>query len=236
MLIPRDLRTIDKPRDWARPWRDAPGFFGPGWRNCNCCEPCNSSCNSCATQVWADDFTSSLGGYTSSLCATGRNFAVTGGSLVENYNGPPYTGAGGAYTQSITRPALNGLCISVCASIKILSLKSAGGTGVTIGSGPEFHLSVSGIWVLQRAACSAAGCITAGATDTGLHTWVSGDVITLKLSDTSSGGGTYKAECYINGSLVNTRTGLAYTIPDPFIAGVDDTNGGEWGCLRIATN
>lgn len=37
MLIPKDLRTIDRPRIWSRIWRDPPGFFGPGWRKCNCC-------------------------------------------------------------------------------------------------------------------------------------------------------------------------------------------------------
>jgi hypothetical protein len=30
-------RDCREPRKWARVWQDAPGYFGPGWRNCNCC-------------------------------------------------------------------------------------------------------------------------------------------------------------------------------------------------------
>jgi hypothetical protein len=37
MFLTRLFRDWRRPRDWKRPWRDPPGFFGPGYRRCNCC-------------------------------------------------------------------------------------------------------------------------------------------------------------------------------------------------------
>lgn len=244
MLIAPELRDIRDERKWHKHWIDRPGM---GWFWC-CCPttPCCDNTNGCATLQFSDDFSSAKAGYTDANCATGDTFAVGGGFLTETFGAgstPKYNGASGTHTQSITIPALNGLCISVSVQIYKVSGKVAGVTGMTInGVGTMVGRIGSSTQYGTQNTTAANGCIGGGGTNhfygAALTDFVDGDCLCLVLQDTSSGGGTYSLKSYVNGTLLDTFAGLAKTLTagGSIKIGVVDTNGGQWDNLCIATS
>lgn len=232
----RDYREL---RDWSRIDRDSPGLI------CCCANICCDTTNACAASQFTDSFSSSLGGYTSANCpgSTGL-FSVGGGFLSEAFAGAPYTGASGAYTQAITIPTLNGLCISVSAKIYAIAGKTVGTTGVTIGGVSAMvgrYASPALTQYLTSNDTTAAGCqkvATNHTYGTANANFVDGDCLCLVLQDTSSGAGTYSIKSYVNGVLKDTFSGVAKTLTagGTINVGVTDTNGGQWDNLCIATS
>ncbi len=251
MLIDKPLRDHREPRD-IRIWRDPPGFFRGNACDCHCgaANICCDNTNACATLQFSDDFSSALGGYSEALCSggTGKTFGVSGGFLTDTFGSgasPKYSGAAGSKTQAITIPALNGLCISVSVVLGIVTGKVIGTTGIGIGGvGNLFGRVASPLPPTAYATRNAAGADECPAAGT-LHTWgtvsanfVDGDCVALVLTDTSSGAGTYSLKSYLNGTLMDTFSGQAYTLTSggSINCGVFDTNGGKWSNLCIATS
>lgn len=228
------FRDYREPRDWRR-WKEPAGLI--------CCCTTSSLCANCATSRFTDDFTSALGGYTTTACpgSSGTPVYVASGGFLTQTAAFGGVIASGVYTQGITTPTLNGLCISVCAQIYSAAGKTTGGTGVTIGGGAEFHgrylAGVKNNYVSQPTT-SANGCISGAGASTFAPTWVDGDTITLVITDTSSGAGTYDVTCYVNGVLKKTLAAQAYsfTAGSTIQCGVCDSNGGKWANLKIYTS
>lgn len=207
----RVFRDIREPRNWARPWRDPPGMV-----YCDCCGAA-STCVNCATIQLHDDFSSVLGGYTDTTCGTmtSHTWSTSGGALTVNCVNHT-AGSSPTYARAITIPALNGLCIAICANLYVSSGPSSLTAGFNI---PPFATTFYrngfnnfGLWT-GNTATDANGCVTGTGTFTsGGTAMTDGDTITLALIDTSSGAGTYKVVVYKNGTAQITKTGVALTI------------------------
>ena len=112
------------------------------------------------------------------------------------------------------RPALNGLITEASA---VLSSAAINGAIVLCFPGEvksAFH-APSGqnrLWI-RNVAVAAVFTVTSQVVATG-------DRIGVRVTDTSSGGGTYKIEALHNGSVVHTLTSQSATIGDPFDHGI----------------
>jgi hypothetical protein len=249
MLTPRELRDWREIREWSAIWRGPPGFFGPGWRNCNCCgATCCDTTNQCSTLQFSDAFSSLSGSYTQTKCTgdTHINFAASGGNLTEDGGiAAPFVGAGGVCTIPITVPTLNGLCISASAVLKVITGKTIGTTGICIANVGVmagrygFPVPASTPYLTNNAA-NSIGCATGSSHlyGTANTNFTDGDCIMLKLIDVSSGAGTYDLKSYVNGTLADTWSGQAYSLTAgaTIEIGFRDTNGGQWQNFCVATS
>ena len=170
----------------------------------------------------------------SSCCCTGVCVSCATSQTLGSTSLNTCAGTRNVNVSSYTTPALNGLCMSVCGKI------TAAGTtcGVIIGGGPFlFGRNIFNNYG-QQTKNLATGCPDGTSVFTSFGTFAVNDIITLRVEDTSSGAGTYKALSYVNGTLVNTTTGLAYT----FTAGAGinigwaTTGGGTCILQAIATS
>jgi hypothetical protein len=233
-------------RDWKRLWLDAPGFFRGNACDCHCSAGniCCDNTNACATLQFSDDFGAALAGtYTQTPSPPNHvSFATTPGVLQDTFGGSlsHYAGANGNCTQSITVPALNGLCISVSAVVRIIANKNIGTTGIVITGvaqmlGRYSTPTPAPTQYISSMLAGSFGSHTYGSANTNFN---GGDCLCLVLQDTSSGGGTYSVKSYVNGTLLDTFAGesLTLTAGGSIAVGVHDSNGGEWDNLCIATS
>jgi len=194
--------------------------------------------------------TSSLTGGTATLdIVTTPNFFLSSQQLLLDTPSGKYLRAAddGNRWQSLVRPALNGLIVSVEANISALTHSGSAApwatstVGVFIGTGKKF------LWRSPNANPSLPGarfisvpCDTDGVSTSTTTTFGTNDTGTglmkLKITDTSSGAGTYKVEFFVDGVLIRTETSVAITIPDPFHAGIACTDSAAWDNFCVTTN
>ncbi len=250
MLTP--LRDHREPRDLTHPWRDPPGFFRGNACDCHCSSAgtCCDETNKCGTLQFQDNSFSSLASYTESACGVGgKLFSGGSGTVTDTFGGAPghYPNATGAIGQSVTIPTLNGLCISVSAVLYAIISKNTGTTGIYIGGvgvllGRYSSPTPFATPYINRNTADAHGCFPGSGTNhtfgTANTNFTDGDCAQLVLQDTSSGGGTYSLKSYVNGTLMDTFTGLTYSLSagGTLECGMIDSNGGKWGNFCIATS
>jgi len=148
----------------------------------------------------------------------------------------------GSRTQAITRPALNGLLVSVQANVFDSTTYDPTGTGtpgyqttgLTIGKASfaeriVFHRRQKlGDHLLQFRATGAGSNtnrIISGVT----HAFP----MKLEVEDVSAGAGTYDIRCSVGGTVVYTESSVALTLPSTLDMGVICTDGGSWKSLCI---
>lgn len=193
----------------------------------------------CDNLVFSDDFSGTLSGYTFTQCigSSGDKYIASSGRLKWNHN------AGrGSLHQSVTVPSLNGLCLAVESEIFTDNSTAM----IYIGGGVAmWGTTVSGSGTLRRATRGVTTCTLGTASIISGSPHVSGDKIAIVITDASSGGGTYDVAYYLNDTVVDTQSGVAFsfTAGSTIDVGVDMTiiaPGGpstagtvEWDNLKI---
>ncbi len=214
------------------------------------CDCCPGDCNHCANILLNDDFTGGIAAYTK------REFGAPNGVWSAPVNNLQYTFHGvtaipnSAIWQVFTTPALNGLCISISATlaggsntttkIGIGGIAPNGGAswGYNPAGGGLTHLfscvdnilqpTIGGCATIDPAGCQSAGGVGAGG-------------FFMKIQDANSGGGLYNISCCIDGSRICTATNIALTFDTTFAAGIMITYGGllesfSADDLKVCTN
>lgn len=177
----RDYREL---RDWARPWRDPPGWFTPATGTNSCCSsPCTvgcpavgtvgtesgSECSACSTSVVSDDFSGDLsswigydqfpGGGTACLGKVGgssiNDFTIVSGRLTQ-----PVSPTGICILRSFSRPALSGLCIEVKATVYYHEAAlETGAAGITLALGRMFFGRPAADNYGRQSCPASSGCV-----------------------------------------------------------------------------
>lgn len=190
--------------------------------------------------------------------------SLTGGTGITAYNSEPNFTWGGSLTlrsvadggvlgddavitRTITRPALNGLEISVAATVSWVRLPEpdddtivTSTVGVTIGNAfnfaararPPFNTPSGYV----RNPANANGTSTGSGGTTFAPASIEGGRMKMIIRDVSGGAGTYDVEYLVDGTQIRLEEDVALTLPDPLVIGLIATDGGVWDDLCIETN